>query len=144
MIALANKETLKLAAYAAGAIVLAYIVYRVIKRLKLDDLVKSANKDIDKQDLSYSPTTYEGFADAIYSAMDGSSAAEAPNSVAFNAFKQMKTQSDVNATIKAYGKRRLRFFGLPDGNKKNLIEALSSENLLSNVRKILKSKGLTI
>ncbi|MEL6628102.1 MAG: hypothetical protein AAFQ92_21435 [Bacteroidota bacterium] len=57
-----------------------------------------------------------------------------------------QNQADVLALIKAYGKRELQVFGLPDGPAKDLPSAISeelSQSRIDRINRTYQSKGIT-
>lgn len=134
--------------------VAAYLIYLVAKYIinkikeKDDPIVDPDELDViieeTGQKPTYYPSQYKQFADAIFTVMNNSAVSEAPNKILYDAVKQLKNKVDWLKLIQAYGVRQLRWFGLPDGNPKNLIEALSDEDHLNKVRAILAEKGINI
>lgn len=97
---------------------------------------ESAKKDINKNNLSYSQSQYDSFADTLYQAMSGFGTDE---DAIIRIFNQMKTKDDVLNLIVSFGSRKsFRFRG-------TLSEWLADElstSYIEQINSILSKKGI--
>ncbi|MEO0896284.1 MAG: hypothetical protein AAFY71_07805 [Bacteroidota bacterium] len=114
-----------------------------------DDLLEVSEKAFRQranqgQRTTHPDYTIEAFADQIHESLRYSMVADNKDR-AESLLKMMNNDMDVLALITAYGRRQLRMFGLPDGNKKNLPETIASElwaNQIARVNKLYEERGI--
>ena len=94
---------------------------------KIDpDTVSQAEKEIDKDKLTYETLQYKAWADGLQQAMENDGVGTDEDYI-YNVFGKMKTEDDIKALIKSFGKRTYyNFFLIPQGDY-NLIEWLQNE-----------------
>ena len=131
--------------YAAIALlVLFFIVSKVLKALQgigNNTTDKEADKELDKNKLTFSKTEYKGFADQLREAMFDLGTNE---STIYNVFRKMKTRDDILALISAFGKRDYYFFGISAG-KLTLTEWFGKElsnRDISKLNEVIKERGI--
>ena len=81
------------------------LVNKIINKLKHNkskDLIKDADKEIEKPSLTYREVDYQSMADSLFGAMDGVGTSWQP---IVTVIKKLKTHSDWYALIKAFGVR---------------------------------------
>ena len=132
------KKNVQLAAVIIGsAVVLGLLVLFAIwlvKKLKTDDLLKQAENEIKKSNLTYDKSKYESIASAIYKAMEYAGTDE---ETIFRNLGLLKNSDDWKQLIVAFGKR----------DEKNLVEYLVYEldgSEMSKANAILNKFGESI
>ncbi len=134
---------------AIALLVLFFIVSRVVKMLKgLGDNTspEAAEKEIDKNKLTFSKTEFKGFAETLEEAMDKEGTDE---DAIYEVFRKLKTRSDVLALISAFGKRTSTawtfdwlIYGQTTGTLSKWLQSDLSSSELKKINDILKTQGI--
>ena len=101
------------------------LVNKIINKLKHNkskDLIKEADKEIEKPSLTYKEVDYHSMADSLFGAMDGVGTSWQP---IVTVIKKLKTRSDWYALVKAFGVRETT--SMFSTFKGNLIDWFSDE-----------------
>lgn len=146
----------KLAIALGGILLIMYLFKKTLVKIGLlaDGAAEKARKTLEKATLNqlnksnvnpnFTDFLYQQWADQAYAAMKYSSIAE-DEEVVVEVAKHMLNDADIVKWSAAYGTRRHYIFGVPDGSKKTLFDALATD-LASKRRKkineIWKKKGI--
>ena len=101
------------------------LVNKIINKLKHNkskDLIKEADKEIEKPSLTYNEVDYDSMATSLFDAMDGVGTSWQP---IVTVIKKLKTRSDWYALVKAFGVRETT--SMFSTFKGNLIDWFSDE-----------------
>jgi hypothetical protein len=115
----AGKIAIWTALIVVALVIIILLLRFIIKKLKSSPDTKSnkqAEKEIEKNKLSYSQSEYSSMADRIYQEMNGINSFTDSYSSTFDVLKKLKTDSDWKALNVAFGTRESTF-GLPFTNK---------------------------
>jgi len=87
-------------------IVIVLVVWKVWKMFfKKDDGVESAEKEIKKNNLTYSESNYQTYADRIENAGDNGGWPGTDEDAIYQVFREMKTKDDILQLIISFGER---------------------------------------
>lgn len=129
------------AVIAAFVIIVIIVIYKWGKKSTQNTYIKNIEDNINRNNLSYSPETYDGLADRIEEAIKGAGTDE---EAVFSVINQMKTKDDWLKLLLSFGVRDYGTFGK---NLKGLVTWLQGDldqDEFIKIQEKLKSLGVTI
>ncbi len=132
------------------AVIVAVAIWLIVKKIKASsaarenrDYLNAVKSNINPSETSYNGEDYRDMAQKLYDAFNG---AGTRNQSWKDVFGRMRTNSDVNQLIVAFGTRKAKLFGKEYGKAMTLSEWISDELSNSEIQylnSMLASKGIT-
>lgn len=150
-----NFKEVKSWVYLAGFIIGIYVIGRIFGVFKSSaaraegrrdrETLSDAEREVNKQPLSFPLFRFNAMADAIYNALRFSALDDKPQ-IAEDILLQMQNDSDIAQLYLSYGRRQRHRFGIPDGGPEDLYTTIRREFRGSRIRRVnenYQAKGMS-
>lgn len=125
-----------------GGLLLSIVLFFVLRGFFRDDKV-STDVNVDDNNLTYDKDEYGIIADSLEQALD---TAFPSQDKALDILKNLQTEDDIKATIKAFGTRTMHWFGIPQGSKTLIgwMQEKFSQSNLQEARQYFNQLGVPL